>query len=132
MRTIGRFTYDGAAVAIAANESIQMSNATISNKCGISSDGRNITISKPGTYLVLCNFNFNASAAGNVETQLYRNGTAISGAHALSTAAAANDLLPQAYSTVVSVPCNAPMTLTAKVLTTTTIQVANIVIIKIA
>ena len=56
MKTIGRFTFDSASTAsVEANEAIPVPNATISTKC-ISSDGKNITINKPGVYEVLANF----------------------------------------------------------------------------
>ena len=133
MKTIGRFTFDSAStVTVEANEAIPVPNATISTKC-ISSDGKNITINKPGVYEILANFSFAASAAGPIETQMYRGGNPVPGAHAIDTATTANNLTSQAMNAVITVPCNAPQAIiNFKAIAATSVRIANIIVIKVA
>lgn len=133
IKTIGRFVYDSAtATAVAANGAIPLPASTVSTRC-VSCDGYNININKSGVYQIVGNFTFAASAAGPIETQMYRNENAVAGAHAISTAAAANDLASQAVSTVITVPCNAPTaTINFKAIDATSVRVANVIVIKVA
>lgn len=133
IKTIGRFVYDSTtATAIAANGAIPLPASTVSTRC-VSCDGYNININKSGVYQIIGNFTFSAAAAGPIETQMYRNGNAVAGAHALSTAAAASDFASQTVSTIITVPCNAPTaTINFKALDATSVRVANVIVIKVA
>ncbi|HAU86181.1 MAG TPA: hypothetical protein DCW90_12015 [Lachnospiraceae bacterium] len=133
MKTIGRFTYDNATVsAVAAGEAIPVPNITVSTGC-ISCDGKNITINKPGVYEILCNFTFTATATGPIETQMYRGGNPIPGAHAVDTATTIGNYTSQAFHAVVTVPCNAPQAIiNVKANYDTSVRVANIIVIKVA
>lgn len=133
IKTVGRFTYDSAtALTLAAGDTIPVPNSTVSNKC-ISCDGRNITINNSGLYQIMANFTFAATAEGPIETQMYRNGNALPAAHAIDTSAAADNLASQAFSALVTVPCNAPQaTINVKALNATSVRIANIIVVKIA
>lgn len=130
-KTIGRFTFDSSTpVSIAANGNISLPNQTVSTPC-ISCDGSTITINRSGVYSIFANFTFAAAAAGTVETQLYRNGNAVLGAHALTTVGAVGELAPQAMATVITVPRNAPSaTINFKAFSATNLRVANVVVLK--
>lgn len=133
MKTIGRFVFDSStATTLSADQNIPLPTATTSTNC-ISCDGSNITINKCGIYQITANFTFIATAAGANETQMYRNGNAVPGAHAISTAAAADDNLPQSFSTVITVPRNAPTaTINFKAANATTLTVANVIVTKVS
>lgn len=74
-----------------------------------------------------------ATEAGPIETQMYRNGNALPAAHAIDTGAAASNLVSQAFSALVTVPCNAPQaTINVKALSATSVRIANIIVVKIA
>ena len=63
----------------------------------------------------------------------YRNGNALPAAHAIDTGAAASNLVSQAFSALVTVPCNAPQaTINVKALSATSVRIANIIVVKIA
>lgn len=132
-KTIGRFTFDNATTtAVAAGGNIPLPNVTVSTPC-VSCDGQTITINRSGAYLVQANFTFSAAAAGAVETQAYRNGNPVAGAHAISTAAAIGSFIPQEMSTVITVPKSAPIsTLSFKALSATNVRVANVIVVKVA
>lgn len=67
------------------------------------------------------------------QTQMYRNGNALPAAHAIDTGAAAGNLASQAFSALVTVPCNAPQaTINVKALSATSVRIANIIVVKIA
>lgn len=127
------FTYDSAtAITLAAGDTIPVPNSTVSNKC-VSCDGKNITINNSGLYQIVANFTFAATAEGPIETQMYRNGNALPAAHAIDTGAAASNLVSQAFSALVTVPCNAPQaTINVKALSATSVRIANIIVVKIA
>lgn len=133
IKTVGRFTYDSAtAITLAAGDTIPVPNSTVSNKC-VSCDGKNITINNSGLYQIVANFTFAATAEGPIEIQMYRNGNALPAAHAIDTGAAASNLVSQAFSALVTVPCNAPQaTINVKALSATSVRIANIIVVKIA
>lgn len=133
MKTIGRFVYDNSTVTnLAANENIPLPTSTISTNC-ISNDGTTITINRSGVYEILANFTFEATATGVQETQMYRNGNAVPGAHAISTAATIGDYISQELNGVITVPRNAPTaSINFKAIDATSIRIANILVIKIA
>lgn len=133
IKTIGRFVYDSStATAIAANGAIPLPTSTVSTPC-VSCDRYNITINRSGVYQISGDFTFAATAAGAIETQLYRNGNAVAGAHALSTAAAVGDYSSQTIDTVITVPCNSPTaTINFKAIDATSVRVANVVVVKVA
>lgn len=57
----------------------------------------------------------------------------MSAAHAIDTGAAASNLVSQAFSALVTVPCNAPQaTINVKALSATSVRIANIIVVKIA
>ena len=132
-KTIGRFVYDNAtASAVAANGNLPLPTSTVSTNC-ISCDGSNITINRSGVYEVLANFTFTATVAGAQETQMYRNGNAVPGAHALDTVAAVGNNVSQAFHAIVTVPKNAPTaTLNFKSANATSVRVANVIVVKVA
>lgn len=133
LKTIGRFVYDSATPAtVAAGQNIPIPTTTVSTSC-ISNDGTNITISKCGVYQIIANFSFVATATGLIETQMFRNGNALPGAHALDTATTIGNASSQAFSAVVTVPRNAPnTTINFKAANATSVRVANIIVIKVA
>lgn len=56
-----------------------------------------------------------------------------SAGHAIDTGAAASNLVSQAFSVLVTVPCNAPQaTINVKALSATSVRIANIIVVKIA
>lgn len=90
-------------------------------------------INNSGLYQIVANFTFAATEAGPIETQMYRNGNALPAAHAIDTGAAASNLVSQAFSALVTVPCNAPQaTINVKALSATSVRIANIIVVKIA
>lgn len=67
------------------------------------------------------------------ETQMFRNGNAIPGAHALDTVATVGDNVSQAFHAIVTVPKNAPTaTLNFKSANATSVRVANVIVVKVA
>lgn len=131
-RTLGRFVFDSPTVAaVNANSNIPVTNATVTTNC-LESDGFNITINKCGTYLVCINLTHSADVAGIIETQLFRNGMAIPGAHALDTVADAGNNLSQAFSALITVPRSGGTVLNVRALTATSIRVANVLVVKVA
>lgn len=129
-KTIGRFTFDNATVqTVPAGGNVQFSNITVSNDC-ITCDGTNITINKGGLYIIDVNVTSVATAAGNIETQLFRNGNAVPGAHAIDGPAAVGNIITQAFSTPITVDCCSGTTINLRELVATTVRIANIVVIK--
>lgn len=133
MKTIGRFTYDSSTPeAIAAGGNILVPQQTVSTRC-LSCDGGVITINRCGVYEISANFTFAATAAGAIETIMYRNGNAVSGAYASSTAAAIGDYLPQTINAVITVPQNAPIAqIVFRATNATSVRAANIIVTKVA
>lgn len=71
--------------------------------------------------------------AGVQETQMFRNGNAVPGAHALDTVATVGDNVSQAFHAIVTVPKNAPTaTLNFKSANATSVRVANVIVVKVA
>ena len=131
-KTIGRFVFDSPTTAVVnANGNIPVPNSTITNDC-IECDGTNITINRCGLYLVLVNLTHVATAADPVETQLFRNGMAIPGAHAIDTAAAAGDNVSQAYDALITVPRCGSVVINVRAITATSIRIANVLVVKVA
>ena len=132
-KTLARFNFDNATVAtLAENGNVQFSSGTISNDC-VSYDGSNITINRSGVYLILFNATFVATATGTVESQMYRNGNAVPGAHAIDTVAAVGDFVSQAYHALVTVPRNGSDTvINFRTPTATSERIANAIIVKVA
>lgn len=70
---------------------------------------------------------------GVQETQMFRNGNAVPGAHALDTVATVGDNVSQAFHAIVTVPKNAPTaTLNFKSANATSVRVANVIVVKVA
>jgi len=133
LKTIGRFVYDSTTTTtVPANGNIPRPLSTVSTNC-LSCDGSTVTINRSGVYEVSANFSMAATAAGNVEIQMYRNGNAVPGAHAIATASAAADLVTQDFTAVVTVPCNSPTaTVNFKSATGGSTEIANVIVIKVA
>lgn len=71
--------------------------------------------------------------AGVQGTQMFRNGNAVPGAHALDTVATVEDNVSQAFNAIVTVPKNAPTaTLNFKSANATSVRVANVIVVKVA
>lgn len=86
-----------------------------------------------GVYEILANFTYTATVAGVQETQMFRNGNAVPGAHALDTVATGGDDVSQAFHAIVTVPKNAPTaTLNFKSTNATSARVANVIVVKVA
>lgn len=67
------------------------------------------------------------------ETQMFRNGNAVPGAHTLDTVATVGDDVSQAFHAIVTVPKNAPTaTLNFKSANATSVRVANVIVVKVA
>lgn len=74
-----------------------------------------------------------AEAEAPQETQMFRNGNAVPGAHALDTVATVGDDVSQAFHAIVTVPKNAPTaTLNFKSANATSVRVANVIVVKVA
>lgn len=133
VKTIGRFVYDSSTpAAVSANGNVPLPTSTVSNNC-IGCDGSNITINRCGVYEILANFTYTATVAGVQETQMFRNGNAVPGAHALDTVATVGDDVSQAFHAIVTVPKNAPTaTLNFKSANATSVRVANVIVVKVA
>lgn len=81
----------------------------------------------------VANFTYAATVAGVQETQMFRNGNAVPGAHALDTVTAVGDNVSQAFHAIVTVPKNAPTaTLNFKSANATSVRVANVIVVKVA
>lgn len=131
-KTIGRFVYDSTSVStLAAGDSIPLPSSTVSNRC-ISCDGTNITINRSGVYEISADLTFVATAADAIETQIYRNGNALPGAHAIDTATTIGNSTSQSINAVISVPCGVPTTVAVKALAATSVRIANVIITKVA
>ena len=130
-KTIGRFVYDNATTAsVAAGGNVPFSSTTVSNKC-IQCDGQNITIERPGVYSIMVNITTEAPGTKDNEIQLYRNGMAIPGAHAIDTVAAASNSTSCALNAIITVPANAPLvTLNVRTVNATAIRIANVLVVK--
>ena len=133
IKTIGRFVFDNVTPsAIAANDTVPLPTATTSNNC-VSCDGNNVSINRSGVYEISANFTYTATATGLQETQLYRNGNAVPGAHSIDTVATVGDDVSQAFNAVVTVPRNSPTaTLNFRSTNATSVRVANVIVVKIA
>ena len=132
MKTIGRFVFDSVTQqAVAANGNIPLPNRTVTNNY-IQCDGYNITIDRCGTYLVLANFTFAASATGVIETQMFRNGNAVPGAHSVDTSATIGNYYSQSFNALVTVNRNAQTTINFKALSATNTRVAEAIVVKVA
>lgn len=125
---LARFTFDSATVeAVAALGTIQYSSGTKNSKC-ITENAGNITLNRKGDYKVTVNVTTIATAAGVEEIQLYRNGTAVPGAHALETAAAVGDATSMSFSTFITVDCCGGLQLSVRSTPATSVRIANITI----
>lgn len=130
-KAVGRFLYDGgASAAVSADGIIPLPNSTISGNAFTNNNGI-ITISKPGLYLILGEFTFTATAEGTQETKMYRNGIAATGVSANDTVAA-NDIVSQSLNGLVSVECRSSEIITFRSTSATSLDVANVKVIKIA
>lgn len=130
LKTIGRFVYDSAtAQDVAAGGNLPLTTETAT--CGLACDGETVTISQAGSYLVAVDTTLAATAAGTVETQLYRNGNAVPGAHAYDTAEAEGDYVSQSYATVVTVPRCGQTTVNVKAVDATSVVVACLVFVRL-
>lgn len=127
-KALARGSFDSPTVqAVAANGQIQFANTATTCK-DVVFNGGDVTIRRPGTYLVSVNASTAATAAGTEEIQLLRDGTAVPGAHALETAAAVGNLSTMAFATLVTVPRCGTATLSVRSVPATSVRVANIVI----
>lgn len=127
-KALARGSFDSPTVqAVAANGQIQFAN-TMSTCNDVTFNGGDITIRRPGTYLVAVNVTTAAVAAGTEEVQLLRDGTAVPGAHALETAAAVGNLSTMAFATLVTVPKCGTAALAVRSVPATSVRVAGIVI----
>lgn len=132
-KTIGRFTYDNATAAlIEENGPVPLPNQTVSTNC-IKCDGENIMVNTGGAYIINANFTFVGTAVGQVETQLYRNGNPIPGAHAIDSIAAVGDDVTQSINTVITVSPRVPQaTVNFRVADATSLRIANVIVTKVA
>ena len=130
-KTIGRFVYDSTTVAaVATGDAIPLPTSTVSNRC-VTCDGTNITISKNGVYEIEANFTFVATADA-IETQAYRNGNALPGAHSIDTATSVGNSTSQSINAVITVPCGTPTTVNFKAANATSVRIANVIVTKVA
>lgn len=130
MKTIGRFTFDSAtAQSVDAGGNLPLSTATAT--CNLTCDGETVTIDQCGVFLVLANCTVDAVSAGDVETQLHRNGNPVPGAHACDTAAE-GDCVSQSYSTVISIPKCGQTTVCIRSAAAVDVEVAGLVVVKLA
>ena len=72
-----------------------------------------------------------ADSAGSANTA--NSATTANSANVANTAAASGNLVSQAFSALVTVPCNAPQaTINVNALSATSVRIANIIVVKIA
>lgn len=105
---------------------IQLPDVTTNECCSAPVNGGLVTIRKNGTYEIHFNCTLVATAAGPVEVQMYRNGAAVPGAHALGTAAAIGDNVSLAFTALVSVDCCCSTTFDFRCIDATSVRVANL------
>lgn len=125
-----RAVYDSpSAQAVAAGGLVNLPEVTVDTNCmGVT--GGTVRIQAGGDYTVDFNATAVATAAGPVEVVMYRDGAPVSGARSAGTAAAVGDLVPLAFSTIVSVDCCAPTQLTFRATQATSFTVANALVVK--
>lgn len=99
--------YNTAEQALTANTAIEFPNKVARTNCVVAvTNGTTFTISKPGYYRIKYDGIVEASAAGEIEVQLYINGTAVPYVYTAMTAAAASDVVPLSLETILRVPCS--------------------------
>lgn len=132
-KTVGRFVTDVTTpVAIEADRNIVFNGKTISTKC-VSYDGNGgIKLNGQGLYMIYANFTATATAVGNIGIQMYEDGTAVPGAHGISSAAAVGDVRNIAFNGVITVRCNCDKTLTFRSSVDTSYNIANVIVEKVA
>ena len=74
--------------------------------CTATLNSNAISLNAKGTYMVVVNADFTATAAGNAVLQLYDNGVAIPDAKSTATATAGGTVT-QSFATLISVACPA-------------------------
>ena len=85
------------------NTYINFINKSIEKGCtSIQLTPNTIQLNKPGVYMIYCNANVTADAVGDVQIQLYKNGTVVPEAKSTSTAAA-DSVVPLYFTTLVKV-----------------------------
>lgn len=135
-KTMARFTYDSdTAQAVAAGSSIQFTSTTESDQLIGYDNAGGIKVKAPGTYLVTASITTVATATGSVEVQMMENGTYAAGARAEGTVAAVGDFVTLAISDLVTVRPGSNgsyATLTFAPVEATSIQTANVLVIRVS
>lgn len=122
---IFRAIFDSPTVqAVDADGIINLPEVTSNSKCATATGGT-ITLRNPGTYEVHFNVTAVATAAGPVEIQMFRNGTAVPGAHTIGTAAAVGDNVSLSFTALATIECCGSESLSFHAVTATSIRVAN-------
>lgn len=120
-----RAVFDSPTVqAVDADGIINLPEVTSNTECATSTGGT-ITLRTPGTYEIHLNVTAVATAAGAVEVQMFRNGTAVPGAHAIGTAAAVGDNVPLSFTGLATIECCGSESISFHAVTATSIRVAN-------
>lgn len=130
-KTIARGSFDSPTVAvIQANGTIQFVNHQTT--CDdVVFNGGDIVLRECGDYEIHFNATTIATAAGVEEIQMFRNGTAVAGAHALETAAAVGDASSMAFTALVTVSCCGEVNISFRSIPASSIRVANVTIDKV-
>lgn len=121
-----RAVFDSPTVqAVDADGIIQFPDVTTNQCCGSPVTGGVIALNQCGDYEVHFNASVVATAAGQIEVQMFKNGTPVPGAHAFGTAAAVGDNVSLSFTGLVSVDC-CEKDITFRPTTATSIRVANV------
>lgn len=136
-KTVGRFVLNSTTpIPVGANANIIFTTSTIStNAISYNSSTGEIQIKAPGLYRVYANFTVSATGAATSTINLLEGGTAVPGASASETLAAAGNTGNLAFSavTTVSPTCgDSYATLSLRNVTATNYLVANVIVEKIA
>lgn len=85
------------------NTYVNFINKTVEKGCtSIQLTPNTVQLNKSGVYMIYCNANVTAAAAGDAQIQLYRNGVVVPEAKSISTAAA-DSTVPLYFTTLVRV-----------------------------
>lgn len=127
-RALAQAVFDNAAVqAVPAGGIMQPASIATSTDC-IELVGGEIRINRPGDYKVSVNATMGTAAAGTVEVQLFRNGSPVPGAHALETAAAADDVVSLTFNDLITVDCCGGTVISVRAVAAANMRVLNVIV----
>lgn len=122
------YTADTTAQAVAVGGTIALGTIIRRFGCAVNLNGNGITLSEPGYYDVDISITAAPTAAGVVTATLFQDGTAIPGATASGTAAAAGNPVSLSIDALVRVLCNTAASNLTLVLTGSASSVTNVAV----